>query len=490
MEETPPPDLGTAKFISPDFWDKQEPLALDSAEDDPFGLDPLQPLDTNKQTDTRETPRVSKATPRKKKSSSSSSTKKKHSKTKSTSSRKKSKSKKKKEEPDNIRPPSQQHLFDQLQTQKFHHRQEASNAQQHHTNHCPNSQDFLQSPTNMAPSTAAKLRKAEEEWKALEEKLVEAQAQLSQSTQKKTSIYAAPQVIIATPYQPSAAEKKVVVEASKSLYRNVKFISNQTEADRATDLVRMALKLKHDSQEERSGWILTFKKLVVEALSSQRNYTQSRMKTLALKWLEDGHDDLPPSELILKCATREIHLADVEETAVFAWYWHHLLQADAGCADWGPKVTKTTTISNARCKEYPDKKAVTLATEAFVVLVYENCRDKWVGIRDYFRDNPTEKKLPQRTKDNKDLAYNKSKYTDQNLGQQPFGGWTSDGLERFNAIKKLIKDAKKTGDHVKLETDYLAMVIKAEPQQVDKKTKKKMTKKRKIVDTFDDEDFE
>ena len=68
---------------------------------------------------------------------------------------------------------------------------------------------------------------------------------------------------------------------------------------------------------------------------------------------------------------------------IFVWYTNNLLLRTIGTAQWGDNVRHYTTISNATTDITGEKlKLITPSTEAFCVLNYHNCYQKWL---DWFK---------------------------------------------------------------------------------------------------------
>ena len=158
---------------------------------------------------------------------------------------------------------------------------------------------------------------------------------------------------------------------------------------------------------------------------------------------------------------------DEAECQVMKWYWLMGLNRIMAVEYWGDKEKWYTTISRAVFPPDPNKKLFDISTEAFLVLLWENCFDKWTAALKWLEENPG-KKLPKRTKTNKNDPMFQAKYTTQDGGQQRLGGWEAEGIERYNEIYDLIGNAKYNDylgpkqvvkpEWVKFEHDFLAKI--------------------------------
>ena len=138
--------------------------------------------------------------------------------------------------------------------------------------------------------------------------------------------------------------------------------------------------------------------------------------------------------------------------------------------------------------------SVTMETEAFLVLSYENQHAKWLaGYKHKEENNLT--KLPVRTKENYQEHYFVGKHTVANAGQDSCAGWSSEGMERYIVVLKAIMKAnKKKKDDIEAFEKVLLESIRADNGiTADNALAEKRLKKRKnpapedagpVVDTW------
>lgn len=134
-------------------------------------------------------------------------------------------------------------------------------------------------------------------------------------------------------------------------------------------------------------------------------------------------------------------LDDPYEFEVMVWYWDVLMRKVMGKIGWDVSDRHYTTLTKAT---FPHDRKVPnfdVSSEAFVVLVYENCYQKWTKTMEWKQANPGQK-LPTRSKTNKNDPIFKTIYTSQDSGQQKNGGWTNLGIERYNGIYDAISKVK------------------------------------------------
>jgi len=179
---------------------------------------------------------------------------------------------------------------------------------------------------------------------------------------------------------------------------------------------------------------------------------------------------IDPTNMLRLPILREVDLGVPEEYEAFKFYWEQGLSRVAGVKGWDDNDRHYTIISRARWPHGSgDDRMFNVSTEAFFQVLWENNYDRWCAQIEWLKVNKG-KKLPKRNKENKDEPMFKGLYTNQDGGQQRMGGWSIQGIERFNEIYDLIVAAKytdpdkpddKSGIHPGwnlVETNFLARI--------------------------------
>ena len=129
-----------------------------------------------------------------------------------------------------------------------------------------------------------------------------------------------------------------------------------------------------------------------------------------------------------------------------------------------------------------------MSTEAFIVLAYENQHAKYVAGYKYLHENDLET-MPPKTKATKHLPHYKTLYTDCEGGNNLYGGWSIEGMERMIDLMKEIqayrKENKDIGDE--LEEEMLRAIqrkkgIKALTVEEETKRKRQRNKPAPVID--------
>ncbi len=118
------------------------------------------------------------------------------------------------------------------------------------------------------------------------------------------------------------------------------------------------------------------------------------------------------------------------------WYLDHWLPFVVGSTFWGPLVrpfhlmTDLTKIEGDVSGK--EKVRVTVTSEAFALLLFANCREKWLACWKYFAANPGAKKTPKWNKDDESTHKYHNLWSNSRTGQVEGGGWSVDALEYLN----------------------------------------------------------
>ena len=258
-------------------------------------------------------------------------------------------------------------------------------------------------------------------------------------------------------------QEKVGKAVISILFRNVKFVTDQSKSKELAmylvDYVHQEAELKNMTQAYKDSFAISYMDLVELIISNRRNYVQQQMRIIITTLMTTGGDepdyDLAPCpDLMLKCALRDIDVTKPDELQSFMWYWEQILAKAGGESMWFRDEFKYKVLPSQCTYKFEDFdqefKLFPAATEAFQVLVYENCIAKWKEQAKWKHEHPGEN-LPVKNKINKAEALHKTKYTITDIGQQKYGGWSDAGLARFNALKKAIKASR----NIDIEVDIV-----------------------------------
>jgi hypothetical protein len=256
----------------------------------------------------------------------------------------------------------------------------------------------------------------------------------------------------------------------KKLWRMVKFIGNDAQLMKAARMVLDLLNLKDYLHKEGetddrkkdidvrvAEWLALYSTDVRAAINENRSYVQSEMKKIALGWLKQGKT-LLPFEDFKKIALRDLADRDgnYDETLEEQFdLYLVMVSACAGSATYGDKQRRSDPVSTA---SFGNKLAVPPSTEAMVLVMYENCHQKWLNMHQRKEIDKIPGDIPKyssrRHEETKEWM---GKYSDSCSGNSPYGGWGADGIKQFNELKKEIATLREEppAGFLEIETDAM-----------------------------------
>ena len=239
--------------------------------------------------------------------------------------------------------------------------------------------------------------------------------------------------------------RKVFRCAKHDLFlRGAKFITNDEDAVLATKKVYKVLKLGETGlvpKDQKDAFVEGFKYVVKNASNEKRSYCTQELRKASMTYMDNHNGELPSAEDILKCAYRTC-----EDSDLMVWYTDVLLPCVTTQDYFGPNVRHYKSISSCKHPQDSDKQLIRFDTEAYLCVLYENSAERYKSQHKYAKENThlDKKTIKWRSLDKEHKEKNqptlfKGKYSNQDGGQQEFGGWKEDGLTRFNLIKEQIK---------------------------------------------------
>jgi hypothetical protein len=130
------------------------------------------------------------------------------------------------------------------------------------------------------------------------------------------------------------------------------------------------------------------------------------------------------------------------------WFYGTFLECIAGKRAWGSKKFHTAITSAIRTGNETQKPdAVSISDEAFAIVLFENYRQKWI--------EKHEQKLLRGSASTEGMDVRMyGKFTERNVGQSQFSGWTSEGIHKFNTYCNLVQDDRRS-DHCRAAEEEL-----------------------------------
>jgi hypothetical protein len=126
-------------------------------------------------------------------------------------------------------------------------------------------------------------------------------------------------------------------------------------------------------------------------------------------------------------------------TFLFEWYYTQYLPSIAMNKWWGEEKHHKGCASTMTLPNEPRKLMVPPSTEAFALVVYENCYKRWQAMLE-FRKIPANKgkPMPKHKKSDPATEIYRGKFTDGAAGTARFGGWNVKGRNLFVKLTRKI----------------------------------------------------
>ena len=137
------------------------------------------------------------------------------------------------------------------------------------------------------------------------------------------------------------------------------------------------------------------------------------------------------------------------------WYLDVWMPMVAGLENWGPTIRPFFFMTSTRRLDGDnsgkEKVLVTVTSEAFGLLVFANCREKWLADFEYKKGKigKEARKVPKYNKDDPTTWKHQNKWSCGRTGSKIGAGWDSAAIEYFHKriddVKKQRVEQEKTG---------------------------------------------
>ena len=213
--------------------------------------------------------------------------------------------------------------------------------------------------------------------------------------------------------------------------------------------------------KEKYNFVHDFADYIRIVMLNQRNQHQQNARDWAVKKIQA--DKTLPSPKAIEGAAKRMNLLGngpvlTENREFFDLYNDEVIPKFAGAQRWGINKRCHGHLSTHAPTDDPKNPYVTVSDEAFAVVTYEGCYNKWKYMGDQKKNN---EKVDKKN-DSMDNSYINKK-----AGQAKYGGWTDQGLDRYKALRDSIKRAR--AKKITWEIEEASMKSLRKKHEVDKK---------------------
>jgi hypothetical protein len=236
------------------------------------------------------------------------------------------------------------------------------------------------------------------------------------------------------------------------LFRNIKFVNSEQKIQQAMQLV---MKFENIKEHKKMEFHQLYESVFNDALNTKRSACEQAGSKIVVdtvtrlaSLVENGEEELFTMEELCKLR----RATTPREIDAFHWFFCEFLECVCGRKLWGA-AKFITEVSKATLNNASPAKIVTRSDEAFGLLLFENYRDKWLAMAEDAKepavaDGGDKKKKTERRR---------GKFTGANekTGQCKWGGWTTEGMKRFNELFNLVSEDRKCPQAAAMETELL-----------------------------------
>ena len=245
---------------------------------------------------------------------------------------------------------------------------------------------------------------------------------------------------------------RVAVVAGTNLWRTCKFLADEKQLMSACEIVMtnipevagLVADDNQDKDDNLEAFFHNYGEIIARTINVKRGDVQSGLKKAYEARAATGASMPDPTQLgdVIRRVGLEFDPEDPSKNAEnrewFLWYWEHLLPKVGGKNSWGHSIRCYGTISKHTLPDDPKKKYITSSDEALVLVLYENCGQRFPYSAD------CQKKGLKVDKSHKKYQ---SRWTDARAGQCKWGGWNLKGRMRYIELRGKISKAKRK-EHV------------------------------------------
>ena len=263
--------------------------------------------------------------------------------------------------------------------------------------------------------------------------------------------------------QKTHVAARIRTQVKNEIFRQVKFITNDTMFKRAFQLVIQREKVPSHAQQEFAA---VYKSTFMEALNTKRSTCEQAARKIVFNAL-DTNITLNVDNFFTIEELSTLRQAETErQLEALVWFIGDFVESVAGRRTWG-KLKYFQLVNEAR-DQATGKTAVTASDEAFALLLFENYSDKW------FAQYKEAMEKDDNRHDNRNLMEATvqekkrftGKYTSRKNGQCEYGGWSKRGMERYNHFWHLVKKDREHPNAKNAERMVLRILQERRPQQL------------------------
>lgn len=295
-------------------------------------------------------------------------------------------------------------------------------------------------------------------------------------TRKESALYREPHVT-----------SRVKSFVKSVMFRKVKFVNNELMIQKA---MQSLFKFENVKEHKKLNFHRIYESVFNDALNTKRSACEQAGGKIVKAFLKTMADDEYWYTIEELCKLRRS--TTEREVQAFYWFFSQFLECVCGKKAWGSAkynslVSKASfsgsTAGKKRAKytailflklalndanDATPGKIVTVSDEAFALLTYENYVAKWIRAAKEEEEEATKAGQDDQKK-NKAAERKRGLYTGASIksGQCKMGGWSRDGMVRFNELFAMVKEDRASPQASMMEQKLLEFCKTMQPKDGD-----------------------
>jgi hypothetical protein len=261
----------------------------------------------------------------------------------------------------------------------------------------------------------------------------------------------------------TGVQTEILQQIRTVVWRTTHFVANANQENTVSGWIHDLIYGEGKNEGKKLQWIDTYAGFIMEQINKHRTYVLQRLSGPAVDWLAT-HEKLPTEQQMEMLLLRGFDPKDPKNEdimEIFMWYWDEFLPKVPGFGGiFKDSQRRYATISKCAPKNDPEAPYITPQMEAFAVVAFLNCKEKWIQYKKIKAEHPNKTIVPctyvKGTKnegpvgeyvvDGKHLrVYGEAgEYTSATGGQKRYGGWSVKGLKKYKQLKKMAKQGRKS----------------------------------------------
>lgn len=233
---------------------------------------------------------------------------------------------------------------------------------------------------------------------------------------------------------------RISILVKGTIFKKLKFITSEAMFNKAMTIV-----VDSEEPSNKDEFVRVYKTCVVGGINSKRSSCEqagARIVKDLLTTREGLAESIEEPPFAVETIVKLRQATTPLEKAAFLWFIGEFVACVSGSKVWGRKKYYYR-VSEAVLDKGSKELVVTVSDEAFAILLYENYIGKWMA------------RYQQLRRGEKPQGKTKGKYTSSVSDHCLYGGWSAEGVARFNELCRIVDNDRTSESATKAEDEVL-----------------------------------